>query len=62
MCGKPGTGKSLTFQILYVIIKGERSYNEFFKKFPEILIFSYQGSKTNTSECVQKVLNRAKPF
>ena len=40
-------------------MKGERSENEFFKKYPEILIFSYQGSKTSTSEGVQKVFNRA---
>ena len=59
MCGKPGTSKSLSFQILYDSMKGERSENEFFKKYPEILIFSYQGSKTSTSEGVQKVFKRA---
>ena len=30
--GKPGTGKSLSFQILYNTLKGEYSENEFFKK------------------------------
>ena len=60
MCGKPGTGKSLSFQIVYDSMKGERSENPFFKKYPEILMFSYQGSKTSTSEGVQKVFNRAK--
>ena len=60
MCGKPGTSKSLSFQILYDSMKGERSENEFFKTYPEILIFSYQGSKTSTSEGVQKVFNKAK--
>ena len=29
MCGKPGTSKSLSFQILYDSMKGERSDNEF---------------------------------
>ena len=60
MCGKPGTSKSLSFQIIYDSMKGKRSENEFFKKYPEILIFSYQGSKTSTSEGVLKVFNKAK--
>ena len=60
MCGKPGTSKSLSFQILYDSMKGSRSDDEFFKNYPEILIFSYQGSKTSTSEGVQKVFNKAK--
>ena len=60
MCGKPGTSKSLSFQILYDSMKGERSENNFFKSYPEVLIFSYQGSKTSTSEGVQKVFNKAK--
>ena len=62
MCGKPGTSKSLSFQILYDSMKGNRSDNNFFKNYPEIIIFSYQGSKTSTSEGVQKVFNRAKQF
>ena len=60
MCGKPGTSKSLSFQILYDCMKGSRSDDEFFKNYPEVLIFSYQGSKTSTSEGVQKVFNKAK--
>ena len=60
MCGKPGTSKSLSFQILYDSMKGSRSDDEFFKNYPEILIFSYQDSKTSTSEGVQKVFNKAK--
>ena len=59
MCGKPGTSKSLSFQILYDNMRGENLEKDFFKKYPEILIFSYQGSKTSTSEGVQKVFNRA---
>ena len=62
MCGKPGTSKSLSFQILYDSMKGKRSDNDFLKKYPEILIFSYQGSKTSTSEGVQKVFNKVKNF
>ena len=60
ICGKPGTSKSLSFQILYDSMKGERSDNDFFKKYPELLVFSYQGSKTSTSEGVENVFNKAR--
>ena len=60
ICGKPGTSKSLSFQILYDSMKGNRSENDFFRQYPELLVFSYQGSKTSTSEGVQKVFNKAR--
>ena len=60
ICGKPGTSKSLSFQILYDSMKGKRSEEDFFKQYPELLVFSYQGSKTSTSEGVQKVFNKAR--
>ena len=60
ICGKPGTSKSLSFQILYDSMKGDRSENDFFKKYPELLVFSYQGSKTSTSEGIQKAFNKAR--
>jgi hypothetical protein len=41
-------------------MKGNRSENDFFKQYPELLVFSYQGSKTSTSEGVQKVFNKAR--
>ena len=60
ICGKPGTSKSLSFQLLYDSMKGSRSENEFFQNYPELLVFSYQGSKTSTSEGIQKVFNKAR--
>ena len=60
ICGKPGTSKSLSFQILYDSMKGERSENNFFRKYPELLVFSYQGSKTSTSEGIENVFNKAR--
>ena len=60
ICGKPGTSKSLSFQILYDSMKGNRSDNDFFKQYPELLVFSYQGSKTSTSEGVVNVFNKAR--
>ena len=60
ICGKPGTSKSLSFQILYDSMKGDRSENDFFKNYPELLVFSYQGSKTSTSEAIEKVFKKAR--
>ena len=60
ICGKPGTSKSLSFQLLYDSMKGDRSENDFFKNYPELLVFSYQGSKTSTSEGVKNVFNKAR--
>ena len=39
-------------------MKGSRSGNEFFQNYPELLVFSYQGSKTSISEGIQKVLKK----
>ena len=60
ICGKPGTSKSLSFQILYDSMKGDRSEDEFFHNYPELLVFSYQGSKTSTSEAIEKVFKKAR--
>ena len=41
-------------------MKGDRSENNFFKNYPELLVFSYQGSKTSTSEGVKNVFKKAR--
>ena len=57
--GKPGTGKSLSFQILYNTLKGEYSSNEFFKEKGKLYRYYYQGSGTSTSEGIQEVFDKA---
>ena len=57
--GKPGTGKSLSFQILYNTLKGEHSENEFFRKIGKLYRYYYQGSETSTAEGIEKVFEKA---
>ena len=57
--GKPGCSKSLSVQLIYKSMKGNSSKNEFFKNFPKLVVFSYQGSLTSTSEGVETIFKRA---
>ena len=56
--GKPGTGKSLSFQILYDTLKGENS-KERFKDKGKLYRYYYQGSSTSTSEGIEQVFEKA---
>ena len=57
--GKPGTGKSLSFQILYNTLKGDYSEKEFFKKDGKLYRYYYQGSETSTAKGIKKVFKKA---
>ena len=57
--GKPGTGKSLSFQIIFNTMKGQYSKGKFFKQFGKIFRYYYQGSEMSTSEGIKQVFDRA---
>ena len=57
--GKPGTGKSLSFQILYNTLKGEYSENEMFRDKGKLYRYYYQGSETSTAEGIEQVFDKA---
>ena len=58
--GKPGCSKSLSIQLIVKSMKGSSFKNEFFKKyFAKLVVFSYQGSLTSTSEGVETIFNKA---
>ena len=57
--GKPGTSKSLSFQILYNSMKGQYSDKEFFKDKGKLYRYYYQGSETSTSEGIEQVFSKA---
>ena len=57
--GKPGTGKSLSFQILFNTLKGESSKTQFFRERGKLYRYYYQGSETSTSEGIKKVFEKA---
>ena len=57
--GKPGTGKSLSVQILFDTLQGEYSENPFFRKKGKLIRYYYQGSETSTSEGIEDVFKKA---
>ena len=57
--GKPGTGKSLNFQILYNSLRGEYSEYERFKEKGKLYRYYYQGSGSSTSEGIEQVFKKA---
>ena len=58
--GKPGTGKSLSFNILYNTLKGENSKKVIFRDKGKLYRHYYQGSQTSTSEGILKVFEKAR--
>ena len=58
--GKPGTGKSLSFQILYNTLKGQYSDSDMFKKKGKLYRYYYQGSETSTAEGIEQVFSKAR--
>ena len=57
--GKPGCSKSLSVQLLLKSMQGELSDNPFFRKFPKIMVYTYQGSLSSTSKGVENIFKKA---
>ena len=57
--GKPGTGKSLSAQLIYNSMRGEYSKNEFFKKYPPIIQIYFQGSESTTPDDITELFEKA---
>ena len=58
--GKPGCSKTLALRFLQKQFKGSHSSDPFFKNYPEIVLFTFQGSLTCESSGIEKVFERAK--
>ena len=58
--GKPGSGKSLSTNLLYKVMNGKYSESKFFSEFPPILSPSYlQGSYSTLPEEVENIFETA---
>ena len=57
--GKPGTGKSLSFQILYNTLRGEYSESQIFREKGKLYRYYYQGSETSIAEGIEQVFEKA---
>ena len=60
ICGKPGSSKTLSINLILKAMKGENSSDEFFKQCQEVIPSFYQCSLASTSEGIQKVFDRAR--
>ena len=56
--GKPGTGKSLSAQLISKSMKGKYSKNKFFQLFPEIIQTYFQGSESTQPEDVENLFDK----
>ena len=57
--GKPGTGKSLSAQLISKTMRGKYSKEKFFRKFPQIMQTYFQGSESNIPEDIEKLFDMA---
>ena len=57
--GKPGSGKSLSAQLMNKSMRGEYSQKEFFKLFPKIIQTYFQGSESTQPEDVESLFEKA---
>ena len=57
--GKPGTGKSLSCQILYNTLVGEFSKSKIFQKKGKLYTYYYQGSEASTSKGIKEIFQKA---
>ena len=57
--GKPGTGKSLSAQLIDKSLKGKYSKNKFFKNFPKIIQTYFQGSESTHTEDIENLFDKA---
>ena len=58
--GKPGTGKSLSAQLINKSMRGKYSKNKFFQQFPQINQIYFQGSESTQPEDVERLFRKAK--
>ena len=58
--GKPGSGKSLSAQLINKSMRGKYSKNKFFQQFPQIIQTYFQGSESTQPEDVENLFEKAK--
>ena len=59
ICGKPGSSKSLSFDILFNAMQGPASDNDFLKQYPTINKTIFQGSLASTSKGLTEAFENA---
>ena len=60
--GKPGCSKSLSMQVIRSNLRGKDAKDPFLKNLPQLYVVSFQGSKSSTSEGIEKVFEKARKY
>ena len=60
--GKPGEGKSLSIQTINQTMKGIYSKSPLFQEYPQLYIYTYQGSETSTSQGIIETFDKARDY
>ena len=50
LVGPPGCSKTLCFNLLKKVMKGDHSKSKYWQEYPQLIVTSYQGSLTSTSK------------
>ena len=58
--GKPGSSKSLSFQLLKKSMRGKYSKSNFFRKYPQILTTYFQGSESTLADDIDNLFEKGK--
>ena len=59
MISKPGTGKSLSAQLIYKSKRDKHSKNKFFQQYPKVVQIYFKVSESTESEEVQRLFKKA---
>ncbi|CAG9325375.1 unnamed protein product [Blepharisma stoltei] len=59
ICGKPGSSKSLSVQLIFANLRGKKSNDPYFRTLPELAMVHFQGSETCKSEGIIEVFEKA---
>lgn len=57
--GNPGSSKTLAVNLILKSFKGPLSENAFFKRYPTLISYYYQGSERSTSQEIQQIYHKA---
>ncbi|CAG8596276.1 6964_t:CDS:10, partial [Paraglomus occultum] len=57
--GAPGSSKSLAIRLVSSNLRGTDSKDEYFRKLPQVVTISHQGSSSSTSDGILKVFQKA---
>jgi len=62
ICGKPGCSKTLSIQLIFQHLRGQKSSDPYFKNLEELQMVPFQGTESCTSESILKLFEKAQKY